>query len=325
MGFPIDASTIFTSLDPRETSEQTATIIPPGERILRPDPAARARHARWHDQRASVYDALASLGTRSEVLDRFASCGSNAWVVQNTADPADFRIASNLCKHRWCIPCQRDRSRDLAARVARLFDKGTTRFVTLTLATASPRLADEVTRLYDAFRALRRRVWWKRKVTGGVAFLEVKWSGKSNRWHPHLHVLVQGAYMPQPRLAALWHAVTKDSYIVDIRLVRDASVAAHYVTKYASKSAHDALYDHGDVLAEAIQAMHGKRTVIPFGILRKNRTKVERDNTTYRPVARLTDLLRHARHGDERAAFILALLKEHHPWIDLPEEFPPDT
>ena len=55
--------------------------------------------------------------------------------------------------------------------------------------------------------------------------------------HPHLHILLRSAYLPQPLLSALMNRFLL-SPIVDIRAIHNTREAARYVAKYVGKAPH---------------------------------------------------------------------------------------
>jgi hypothetical protein len=71
--------------------------------------------------------------------------------------------------------------------------------------------------------------WWKAHVVGGVAVEEVTRNARAVAWHPHLHLIsdadVAQAAVLQGKRTALWAAVTRDSFILDLRPFRGATVA----------------------------------------------------------------------------------------------------
>lgn len=138
--------------------------------------------------------------------------------------------------------------------------------MTLTLKHGEQGLKQMITRLRECFSALRRRPWFKHLVRGGVATLEVKLS-RSNRWHPHLHVMLDAEFLPQRELSKLWLEVTGDSSIVDVRRIPGGQ-AASYVTKYVSKPATGDVINDQDRFMEMIAALHGARLFNAFGSLR---------------------------------------------------------
>ena len=56
------------------------------------------------------------------------------------------------------------------------------------------------------------------KVSGALFSYEV--TNKGNGWHPHLHaVVLLDDWLDQGKLSREWHAITGDSYIVDVRRI----------------------------------------------------------------------------------------------------------
>lgn len=181
--------------------------------------------------------------------------------------------------------------------------------VTLTVATDNLSLADSLKLLYTSFHKLRRSKLWKRTVIGGVAILEVKRSATRPRWHPHLHVLVEGSYIPQNELTHVWHAITKTSFIVDVRMVSDARHAAHYVTKYLTKPTALRFTHETHLLDETIVALKGRRTILGFGSWYRLGFTRPVDTTEWTPVDRLEKIIADADQGDWDSIRILEILE----------------
>jgi len=205
-------------------------------------------------------------GESPHTVRRFASCGSNAWILRSQDNPERLRLASFHCKHRFCLVCQRELRRVVAANLLDRLRGRQVRFITLTLRhpeydpnNTQTTLVEQVERLYAAFQRLRRMKGWKAHVTGGVCFLEVKPTVFG--WHPHLHLLVEGRYYPQKELSAGWLAATGDSYVVDIRNV-NASDAITYVVKYCTKITISMSHQQ---LIDLIGAMRHRRVFLSFG------------------------------------------------------------
>ena len=138
------------------------------------------------------------------------------------------------------------------------------RFITFTLCgSGKDKLNDLVDRLYKSFRYLRSHPVWERQL-GGAAFLEIKRSSKSDRWHPHLHVISEGKFIPQSDLSDAWRSITHDSYVVDIRPC-GGETTKRYVCKYASKPLNSSFADVPAHLDEAIEALKGRRLCLTFG------------------------------------------------------------
>jgi hypothetical protein len=111
------------------------------------------------------------------------------------------------------------------------------KMITLTLKHSDDPLQLQIKRLYDSFRKLRRRAYFQNLITGGVWFFQLKLNLRTEQWHPHIHCLVAGKFLPHNRLKMLWKEITHDSNIVDIRPVRDLENASTEVARYATSPA----------------------------------------------------------------------------------------
>lgn len=270
---PSHAALPSSSLEPLETAGQ-----PPDPHISHKrfgsidfnscppiDPLeAKFRHGGWAEDRRRVYDALMSTHQPDRRCDAFANCGSSLYLNR---DGDELVLTSNHCHDRLCVPCQVARRQLLVKNVTSQItsSKRTVRFCTLTLRARECPLKDQLDRITLCFKGLRRREWWKANISGGAFFLEVKLGSGSGAWHVHAHCLVEGSFIDQRTLSSEWHAVTGDSYIVDVRAVPDAARRASYVTKYATKPADATVLRSPDHLQEFVTAIKGKRLFQCFG------------------------------------------------------------
>jgi len=140
-----------------------------------------------------------------------------------------------------------------------------TRFITLTLRASNTPLTDQIDRLFRSFRALRVDKNLGGKLKGGAAFGEIKIGERSGRWHPHLHVIAEGAFIDQKELSRAWHRITGDSTIVDIKRVDSVERAASYVAKYVTKPADASVFANTELLDEFVCAIAGRRLCSTFG------------------------------------------------------------
>ena len=268
------------------------------------------RHSHWQRHRQAIYNALRDNYTPAARLERFAFCGSGAWVYRTTGDLPTYRVAGSNCHDRFCLPCQTARAEQLAAVLHSQLPDEALSFITLTIRRSTRPLHEQLTHLTASFRKLRSSKLWKSAVEGGVAFMEVKVSKDHQSWHPHLHIIAQARYIPQSDLAQNWHRITGDSYIVDIRRIDDHDKVRRYVTKYASKPLSYAPTNDPERLREAIHALRGRRLCFCFGSWRafKLTRKVEPQEWT--PIAPLVNIIKRANQGERFALAILAQLKE---------------
>ena len=310
---------LFTSLDPPETNPQsTDTVASIGAEHLPTceldpldvhSPTAAFRHSGWAHDRRRVYDSFRRTAQTSNRLADFRDCGKHAFIFQSLDSPDQYVIGGSTCHDRFCLPCARERSRVIATNVLHQLEKEQARFMTLTLKSETEPLAALLSKLSTDFAALRRSKLWRNKVTGGVAFIEVKWKQKTQRWHPHLHCLVQGRYIPQRDLSALWLKITATSRIVDIRFASDTRGVTHYVTKYASKPFDHTVIMQPDRLDEAVLALKGKRLCLTFGSWRGLKLTERLDAERWINLGTLTEFLERAEAGDQSAETILLALE----------------
>jgi hypothetical protein len=263
------------------------------------------RHSGWAPIRRRVYDALKRGGTSISVLSNFATCGDGAYVLKSTDVPPRYRIAGSTCHHRLCTPCATERSRVIAQNVIDRIGAKRVRFITFTLRHTDEPLATLLDRLYTAFQLIKRTKLWKRNVTGGVAFLEIKRTHFGEYWHPHFHVLVEGNYIEKTLLQQAWLACTGDSPNVDIRLPNHNLTVAREVTKYASKPLSTTFVHDCDALDEAVAALKGRRLCSTFGGWRGVLLVKTVDEKVWENLGPLSQWIANAAYGDVEARRIL--------------------
>jgi hypothetical protein len=120
--------------------------------------------------------------------------------------------------------------------------------------------------------------------------LEITADAKTDTWHPHLHCVTNGSFLPQAELADEWERCTGDSRIVDIRYVGNSDGAAGYVTKYITKPVPSAFYDTPSMLEEAMRAVKGVKQLISFGLWRKIRFLKPMKNDDWKTIGHWNEL-----------------------------------
>lgn len=200
-------------------------------------------------------------------MEAFHTCGSQLHIECSAAGD-ELRLSANKCRDRLCVPCGTERARNVREQLLRELKLREWRFVTLTTRHNHLSLSEQIDLIYQRFSNLRRRNWWKQHAKGGAAFLEVKVSEHDRLWHVHLHLLVEGSFMPQKELSHEWYAVTGDSHIVDVRTDADPARLAAYLTKYVTKPADSSIFAVKDRLDEMIVALKGRRLMLTFGTWR---------------------------------------------------------
>lgn len=279
------------------------------------DPCQSFIHSGWFQIRRRIDASLGRIQAPDARRRRFRDCGSSATIYRNTAT-GELKVKASWCHDRFCQVCAGQRARHIAAVVSQQLAHRRPLMITLTLADTSPGLTDALNRLYAGFRQLRATAIWRQHISGGVAFLEVKYSDRGHRWHPHLHIIAEGSYIPQSVLSATWHGITGDSFIVHITREADHEGARSYCTKYASKPLNGSFSGNDQLLDDAIRSLRGRRLCATFGSWRgvklSDETPLpdENDDGTaiWTIVAPLSDVLAKARSGDADARLILSAL-----------------
>lgn len=263
------------------------------------------RHSGWAPQRARIYAAFSRTHQDFNRRSRFQYCGTHARVLQKIDPPYDYKIVGDYCRDRFCLPCSKLRGHTIAANVIKQLDGRPARFLTLTLRSQTEPLVDLLNRIQQCFRSLRAKPFWKTKVDGGVSFIECKWNPQANRWHVHLHMLLEGRYLDKPTLEAQWLAITADSYVCDLQLCRSETDAARYVTKYVTKAFSADLLSTPDRLDEAVRSFRGRRLFTTFGSWRGVPLLATDRDDTWIDLGELLDILAQAKAGDPDAMKIL--------------------
>lgn len=267
------------------------------------------RHSYWRRHRARISAALNRLYPDDPRSEAFDGCGTGAWVMADPEDAEHVRINAAYCHDRFCAPCQHARGENIRYNLTDFIKDKDVRLLTLTVASDGQPLAKMIAHLYKSFAALRRTTLWQSHVTGGLAVLEVKRSARLPRWHPHLHVLIEGTYLEQGHLTVLWHAITKTSFILDIRKATRPDHTAAYVVKYITKPTALKFTNHPNLLDECIVAMRGRRTLLQFGTWYGISLTSDPVQILWQPVAPLHDIITRAARFEPFAIRMLATLE----------------
>ena len=271
------------------------------------------QHRGWHDTRCRILRTMNGLDISAARVWRFARCGDDVHVYQDGAT-GEVEFHSSACRDRWCLICGQRRSAEIARSLEKKMAEAETRFITLTIrGKHGDFLSDQIARLRQAWRELRRHPFWKEHVSGGAVMLEVKWStGVGGHWHPHYHILCHGKWLDQERLRAVWFGITGDSDQVKVKLVREAKEALAYVTKYASKPVDSSFVNNQKRLGEAMLALKGQRLAACFGTWYGTPLKEEFDDDETPPfftnwvyMGTIESLRHRSREGDKTAAVLL--------------------
>lgn len=267
-------------------------------------------HNGWRHARREIYEAMIRLWLPPARIGAFAHCRSDWWVLRDKHDDTHFKVVLAACHDRWCIPCQRQRAATIRRNLHRHLHNRRYRFLTLTLKHTARPLAEQIDKLFRSFKALRKTGLWRDRVDGGAAFFELKLSKTDGLWHPHLHVVLDGLYIPQYHLACHWLQLTGDSNIVDIRPAGDTARVLRYVTKYVMKAYTPAIVRNADRLDEAITALNARRTLITFGTWRRWRLLEQPHDGDWEVYDTLISLVRWPNNGGTHRQDVLAAVRD---------------
>lgn len=147
------------------------------------------------------------------------------------------------------------------------------RMLTLTMRASNEPLKDQLKTLRESWNKFRRQKQIKAKIKGGLCVMEITHNAKTDRWHPHLHIVFEGDYLDQKKASECWAKAAAGSTIVDIRRIPSRMAAVNYLAKYVSKTSIFPVRDIGR-LDEWVTAVKGLREFSTFGSLH-NRIKKE--------------------------------------------------
>lgn len=266
------------------------------------------RHHSWLHDRLRILTVLDAGEFPASRFHRFAGCGTAPIIFESADQPGTYKVGCNRCHDRFCLPCAQDRARLVLGNLCEQKPDGPIRFLTLTLKHSADPLREQIDRLYACFLKLRRWKFWRQAVTGGAAFCEVKVSKTDGHWHPHLHVMLQGRFLPQAQVREAWFEITGDSFVVDVRLAKGDVEVARYLTRYVTKGWSNSLLRDADKLRELMLAFVGRKMIMTFGGWSKLKLLAPPTPGTWIALGDLRSICDRAAVGDAVAISILMTL-----------------
>jgi len=250
----------------------TAEILPQKQPSLAPcnladqtqlQDAIHAPHAKLRNR---IMDTLAHSPDKS--LQRQAStmsqCADSLHLYFST-ERGEVREYIHTCKARLCPLCGRRRSAHVAAQMLPMVSTMTRpRHLVLTVQSRHADLRSQLTDLVRWFKLLRRTSFWKQNVTQGVYTIEATINERTGLWHPHLHIIFDGQYLPVKRIQFLWHQITDGSEIVWIEEAYSKPGLVQELCKYIGKPQKSEHWTDTQ-LCEYALAVRGARMVQTFG------------------------------------------------------------
>jgi hypothetical protein len=168
------------------------------------------------------------------------------------------------CKKPFCPDCAAERATrlgnqtDAKIREVMKTTKGRLCFLTLTMKNAAT-LDGGLVRLKKSFANFKRKKVFKKHIKGYFGAFEYTFNPKTNDFHIHLHLIVlRGKFWNQSDISDTWREVTGDSFIVDIREIKDIHKGVKEVCKYPMKPA-DLMAMPDDKFLEVVKMKKGTR------------------------------------------------------------------
>ena len=202
--------------------------------------------------------------------NRFCNCGRKLIIM--TCDNQRYHGIKRFafpyyCELRICHRCSRKRASVVKKQIEGIIKyipkTRTHKFALLTLTqnmSDNLELTPEKLRNFNSnVRKLINGMFPKKKNCGAISVLEI-----GRNFNIHAHIFIYGHYVPQKLISENWKKITKDSYIVDIRAVRDYKVVYQYLLKYIAKPP---LFYELEHYVAFLNALKGVRRLHRFGIM----------------------------------------------------------
>ena len=225
-----------------------------------------AIHSPHKKPRERIMDALLHSGISGlqRQAVRMSGCAASVHLFYNP-QARTVREFTHTCKARLCPYCGRRRSRHVANQMLPLVHSmKRPRHLVLTVKSKPGDLRDLVKDLIRWFAKLRRTKFWKQNVYQGVYTIEITINERTGLWHPHVHIIFDGQYMPQAKLRTLWHDITDGSEIVWIEEAYSKAGLVTELCKYIGKPQKSEHWTDTQLVEYAL-AVRGMRMVQTFG------------------------------------------------------------
>lgn len=234
--------------------------------LEKPNPLQQSIHRPHYGQRAHIITAL--WNTYDPRKRRWASRMNDCCrTARAYIDPQGGKVRPWLskCRSRLCHFCGRAVSAKVQDGIYRMLNTMEhPKHVILTFRHRPEPLDEQISMMKSALRRLRRTADWKRIVAGGIYTIETTYNTQTERWHPHLHILIDSGYFPQKRLARLWESFMPGGKNVWIKPVNNNFKASWEISKYIGKPPKVTEWPLMKILQYAA-AVHGTRLVQTFG------------------------------------------------------------
>lgn len=199
-------------------------------------------------------------------------------LVQNTDDSGTNKTTAKYCGLRCCTVCNRIRTaKHYHSYQKQLNETENLKFVTLTIKNVSSEyLRAAIDKMLLDFKKINDYLKNKYDDIVGLRKLEVTFNQRNNEFHPHFHILVNGTEKAEYFIKR-WLELNPMANEQGQNIRDTDSNSLNELLKYATKSSYK-IGKENVVNVEALdiiyQSLQGKRTVQPFGKLKKANSKV---------------------------------------------------
>jgi hypothetical protein len=206
---------------------------------------------------------------KQDDVDKLAKCCS-MFVSTTCGQHTVKSYPTYRCKKLYCPDCASDRaarlSRQTEIKIAEVMKTNSGRLCFLTLTTKNAKTFEAgLRKIKKSFTAFKRKKVFKDHIKGYVGGFEYTFNPKTNDFHVHLHLIVlRGKFWNQSDISDTWREVTGDSFIVDVREVKDVHKGAKELCKYIVKSM-DLMKMPDDKFREVVEMKKGTRMFIAGG------------------------------------------------------------
>ena len=242
-------------------------------------PAKVSRYGKAKKGALDIANYMATIPQHQAMGAKVQACGDYlVFRHYYTVDKVRLHGASLCKKHLLCPLCAiRRGAKSLKAYLDRFeVIRAAKPHLKPFLVTLTVKDGDDLEERFKHLHKSQRALWMRKNrgrgsvldnVEGAVWSYEIKRGANSGKWHPHLHMIALSESIPdQEELAAEWHNITGDSFIVDVRPISQDDPASGFVEvfKYAVKFSDQPPED----TVHAWQTLAGKRLLGSAGCFR---------------------------------------------------------
>ncbi len=232
--------------------------------------ASQSKGERWTLRTPTKRDIVARLERVGvEDASRLKQCCSTFRVLTCGLHPLRS-YPTFRCKKLFCPDCAAERATRLGnqteAKIREVMKTTNGRLCLLTLTTKNAATLDGgLVKLKKSFANFKRKKVFKNHIKGYFGAFEYTFNPKTNDFHIHLHLIVlRGKFWNQSDISDAWRDVTGDSFVVDIREIKDTHKGVKEVCKYPMKPA-DLMTMPDAKFLEVVKMKKGTRMFVSGG------------------------------------------------------------